>query len=113
MSGYARQRPDQLVEFVATHLEVAILIERGAGRRQQHDRLLQLGCFGVAGGKLGRPFERAGDLVGRPPLELSGETRRRFPDEIGLADAREEARERGDATGLRLAARYPEDIGEA
>src|SRR5262245_44832572 len=111
MSGYARQCPDQLAEFVAAYLEVAILVEGGAGRRQQHDRLLQPGRFGVAGGKLGRPLERAGDLVGRPPLELSSEARRRLPDQISLANAREEARERGDAAGLRLAARDPEDIG--
>src|SRR5262245_38607365 len=113
MSGYAGERPDQLAEPVAAHLEVAVLVEGGAGRRPQHYRLLQPGCFGVAGGKLGRPLERAGDLVGRPPLELGGKASRRFPDEISLTDAREEARERGDAAGLRLAARDPEDIGEA
>ena len=63
--------------------------------------------------KLDRPIERAGDDVGRVPFELGGEAGRGFADQIGLADAREEARERGDAAGLRFAARDPEYVGEA
>ena len=47
------------------------------------------------------------------PCELLGEAGRRLADQIGLADAREEARERGDAAGLRLAAGDPENIAEA
>src|ERR1700741_63630 len=36
----ARQLLDQRAERIAAHFEVAVLIEGGAGRREQHDRLL-------------------------------------------------------------------------
>ena len=47
------------------------------------------------------------------PVELRGKARRRLANQIGLADAREKARQRGDAAGLRLAAGNPEDVAEA
>ena len=43
-------------------------------------------------------------------FELSSKALCRFADEIGLANAREEAGERGDTAGLRLAAGDPENI---
>ena len=36
-----RQRAHQVAERVAAHFEIAILVERGAGRRQQHDRFMR------------------------------------------------------------------------
>ena len=66
------------------------------------------------GGKLDRPVERAGDVVRHLARRASAaKSGRRLADQIGLADAREKVRERGDAAGLRLAAGDPEDVGEA
>ena len=76
---------------VAAHLEIAVLVERRAGRRQQHDRLLDVGRLGIAGGELDRAVERAGDHVRHAPFEFAGESGGRLADQIGLADARKEA----------------------
>ncbi len=69
--------------------------------------------FGVAGGERDRPVERAGHHMRHLAVELGGEARRRLTNQIGLADAREEAGERRQPAGLRLAAGDPEDIAEA
>ena len=59
-----------------------------------------------------RGLQRAGHLVRHFAVERAGEIVGRLADQIGLADAREEFCQRGDAAGLRLAAGDPEDIGE-
>src|SRR5262252_6724227 len=103
----------QFAELIAAHLEIAVLVERGASRRQQHDRLGDIGRLGVGGSQLDRPLERAGNYMGHASRELGGEVGRGLTDQVGLAHAREEARERGNAPGLGLAARDPENVGEA
>ena len=65
LSGHQpRQRPDQVAESVAADLEIAILVERGAGRREQHDRLRARRSRRIARRRRERLVERAGDLVG-------------------------------------------------
>jgi len=90
-----------------------VLVERGAGGRQQHHRLRHIGRLGIAGGKLDRAIERAGNDMWHLSLELSGKAGGGLADQIGLADAGKEARERGETTGLRLAAGDPEHVGKA
>ena len=94
--------------------KLRILVERGAGGRQQHHRL----------GRRPTPPHRA------PPARPRGRACRRsrtapcrracaansvgrLADQVGLADAREEAGQAVDAAGLRLAAGDPENVGEA
>src|SRR5215470_3904090 len=103
----------QFAELVAAYLEIAVLVERGASRRQQHDRLADVGRLGVGGSQLDRSLERAGDGMGHAPFELGSEVGRGLTDQVGLAHAREEARERRNAPGLGLAAGDPENVGEA
>ena len=109
---HARKRQYQLAEGVSAHLEVAILVERGAGRGQQHCRLFRTGVLGIAGGQRNRTLQRSGDDIRHMPFQLGGKCRGSLTDEIGLAQAREEACQRGDTTGLGPAARDPENIGE-
>src|SRR5204863_10158871 len=98
--------------MVAAHLEIAELVERGTGRREQHHGLRDVGFGGVAGGKFERVLDRAGNNMRHLAFERGSEISRRFPDKISVADAREEARERGDAAGLLLAAGDPENVAE-
>jgi hypothetical protein len=45
--------------MVAAHLEVRVLVERGAGRREQHDRLLRRLAAGIG--------RRGGDGLSNAP----------------------------------------------
>ena len=62
-----------------------------------------------------RPRDRAcrRRRAARWPSSVAAKSGRRLADQIGLADAREEAGERRDAAGLRLAAGDPVDVAEA
>ena len=68
--------------------------------------------LGIARGVGDGHVERFRNLVRHAVAERAGKFLGGFADQIGLADAREEFREAGDAAGLRLAARDPEDMGE-
>jgi len=108
----ARQRRDQFPEPSAADLEIAVLVERRAGRRQQHHRVGKVGGFGVARGVGHRDIERFADFVGRLAVKGRGKLLRRLPDQIRLAQAREIIGQAGDAAELGLAAGNPENIRE-
>ena len=94
-------------------LEIAILVERRAGRRQQNHGFGSGGRCGIAR-RRGHCFvERAGDLVRHFGAERRREFRRRLADQIGLADTREKLPQRFDAAGFRLAARDPVNVAKA
>src|ERR1700738_672366 len=59
----ARQCGNEVAEPGAADFKIAVLVERGAGRRQQHDGIGNAGCFGVARGIGDRALERFPDLV--------------------------------------------------
>ena len=106
----AGQRGDERAEGVAAHLEIAELVERGAGGRQQHDGLARVGRGGIAGRGGGRRIQRSAALEGDLAVERGGELVRRLADQVGLGDAAEVLGEAGDAARLRLAAEDPVDV---
>ena len=108
-----RQRAHQGAERVAAYLEIAILVERSAGRRKQHDRLDRRRGFGIARGCCDSLVERSRDFVGHFAAKRGGELFRRLADQIRFADARKECPQRLDAAGFRLAAGDPENVAEA
>src|SRR5215470_5323380 len=57
----ARQGEHQLAEPVAANLEIAILVERGARRRQQHDWLGHVAELGISRRHIDRALQRADD----------------------------------------------------
>jgi hypothetical protein len=88
---HARKRTHQFPEPGAAHLEIGVLVERRTGGGQQDHGLFEAGLFGVARGLLHRSIEGFGHLMGDVAVERDGELRRRLADQVGLADAREEA----------------------
>src|SRR4051812_40172929 len=108
----ARQRGDQVAEFGAADLEVAVLIERGAGRRQQHHGINQPRRLGIARGTGHRCIERPGNLVRHALAERTRKFLCRLADQVGFADARKVFGKAGDAAELWLAAGDPENVGE-
>jgi len=107
---HARQRGDQVAEAVAADFEIAVLVERRAGWRQQHHRLRYACVFRIARGVRNRNLQRLADLIADFALERRGEFLGRLADQIGFADAREIFGEAGDAAEFRLAAGDPENI---
>ena len=55
---HARQRRDQVAELGAADFEIAVLVERGAGRRQQHHGIGEPRGFRIARGVGDRDIER-------------------------------------------------------
>src|ERR1700712_5094839 len=55
---HPRQRHHQIAETVAADFEIAVLVERRAGRRQQHHRIGYAGGLCVARGIWNRDLER-------------------------------------------------------
>src|ERR1700683_4372313 len=108
--GEPGQRPHQIAEHIAAHLEIAILIERGAGRREQYDWLRRRGGFRVVGRRSQRPLERAIILMRYLAAKRCGKLLRRLADQISLADSREELAQGLDPAGLGFAASDPENV---
>src|SRR6266516_6955805 len=103
---------DQRSERVAPHFEIAILVERGAGRREQYRRLGGRRGGGIARRRGERLVERSVDLVRHGIGQGDGELIGRLADKIGLADTRKEGSQAFDATGLWPPASDPENIAE-
>src|SRR5437868_6220451 len=108
----ARQRGDKFAKPSASDFEVAVLVERRAGRREQHYRIGKSRCFRLARRIGNRDLERFRDLVRHGIAERARKFLGRFPDQISLADARKVFAQACDAAELRLAARDPENLGE-
>src|SRR5437588_997929 len=106
----SREGLDQRPERVAPYFEVAILVERGAGRRKQHQRLGGRRGGSVARRRGERLVERSGDFVRDGIRQGGGELIGRLADEIGLADTREKRAQAFDAAGLGPPAGDPENI---
>jgi hypothetical protein len=109
---HTRQRRHQVTKPGPTDFEIAILIERGAGRRQQHHRIGEPRRLRVACGIDHRNIERLRNLVRHAGTQRARKLQRGFADQIRLSDTREIFGEARDAAELRLAARDPEDIAE-
>src|SRR6202050_1483996 len=108
-----RQFKDKTSECVAAHFEIAILIERGARRREQHDRLPCGGGRGTPRGCRDRLVERSRGLVRYVGAEGDGKFFGRFANQVRLANSRKEMAQLFDAAGLRPAAGDPKNIVEA
>src|SRR6478752_710312 len=52
--GYTRDSLYNVGEGFAAHFEIRILIERGAGRREQYHRFFQARCLSIAGSRRNR-----------------------------------------------------------
>jgi hypothetical protein len=107
------QRLDELAERVATHLEIAILVERRTSGREQHHRFRRSGSFRVSGRRRNRLVERSVNLMRHFAVKSCGKLVCGLADQISLADARKEFAQGFDPTGLGFAAGDPENITEA
>src|SRR5690242_15613369 len=67
--GDAGHALNQLAKMVAAHLEIAELVERSTGRRQQHYGFLQVGGAGVAGSSFDGTIDGLGLLVSNLALK--------------------------------------------
>ena len=76
---HAFQRGDEVAEAGAADFEIAVLVERGAGRRQQHDGVGEAGSLGIARGAGDGDFEGFGDLVRYAVAERAGKFRAASP----------------------------------
>ena len=99
-------------ERVAARLEIGELIEGGAGRRQQHHRLLRRGSRGVPRRRLGRRAQGPASLRRNGAGKRARERLARRADQIGLGDPRKQPAKRLDAALLRLAAENPVDVAK-
>ena len=100
-------------EGVAALLEILELVEGGAGRRQQHDRLRRRIARGIGAAAATAAASVPDISMRHGRAERRGEILRRLADQIGLGDAREEVGEAGDAAFLGPAAGDPVDAVEA
>src|SRR5271165_6599606 len=103
---------DEDAERVSARLEIGELVERGAGRRQKHDRLLRLGSDGVARRGGGGGFEGAAAFEGNRAVQGAREFFRRLADQIDFGDAPEQRAEGLDAARFRLSTANPVDVVE-
>src|SRR6185437_5876363 len=110
--GHAGNRQHGVREGFTAHLEVRVLVEGGAGWRQQDHGFLQARGGGVTGCRIDCGRQGAVDLVGHLAVQRRGKLPGGFTNQIGLADPRKEPGQAGNSTGFRLAARNPENVGK-
>src|SRR5271166_4049503 len=103
---------DAHAERVAARFEIGELIERGAGWRQQHYRLLRPRPNGVARRRFSRCVQGPANFEGNGPDQRPGKLFSRLSDKVGLGDPGKERAKRLDAASLRSAAANPVDVAE-
>ncbi len=91
-----------LDEGLAAHLEIGILVEAGAGRRQQHHRARAPVGARIAQRRLDSLLQRAADLDRQRFSEGGRELVRRLADQIGAGHMREQRAQRLDAAALAM-----------
>ena len=101
---------DGCAKGLAARLEIGELVERGAGRRQQHHGLLRRRARGVRAAASIAASSVPAALERNRAGERAREFVRRLADQVGLGDAREQGPERLDAARLRPAAENPVDV---
>src|SRR5690349_15458861 len=84
----ARQRGDEFPEPGAANLEIAVLIERGASRRQQDYGIGKRRGLRIARRVDDRDIERFGNLMRHAFSQRFRKFLRGLADQIGLADTR-------------------------
>src|SRR5438874_13370145 len=99
---HARQRGDKFAKPSASDFEITVLVERRAGRRQQHYRIGKSRCFRLARRIGNRDLERFRDLVRHGMAKRAWKFLGRFPDQGGLEGARKVLAEAFDAADVRV-----------
>src|ERR1019366_3919816 len=107
-----QQSLDKVAKTIAAFFEIGELIERRAGRRKKHDRLLEIPRKSIARGRRNSGFERTTALIRKRIPDGPREKLARLADQIGLDHFAEQRPQRFDAAFLRPAADDPKHFVE-